>query len=52
MIIIGHSFGGYIACKYALRHPEKVQKLILLSPAGITKAAPGSEEISEAFIRE
>lgn len=31
--IIGSSFGGLMAALYASRHPEKVQKLILLAPA-------------------
>jgi pimeloyl-ACP methyl ester carboxylesterase len=32
----GHSFGGYMACHYALKYPERVKKLLLLSPVGIT----------------
>ena len=35
MILIGHSFGGRIAIKYAARYPEKVDKLILTGAAGI-----------------
>ena len=34
-IIIGHSFGGRIAIKYAVKYPEKVSKLILTGAAGI-----------------
>jgi len=34
-ILIGHSFGGRIAIKYAARYPEKVEKLILAGAAGI-----------------
>lgn len=30
--ILGHSFGGFICSKYALKHPEAVNKLILFSP--------------------
>lgn len=35
IILIGHSFGGRIAIKYAARHPEKIEKLILTGAAGI-----------------
>lgn len=33
---VGHSFGGYLSCHYALRYPQHVKKLILLSPVGLT----------------
>jgi len=35
VILIGHSFGGRIAIKYAAKYPEKVDKLILTGAAGI-----------------
>jgi len=35
IILIGHSFGGRIAIKYAAKYPEKVDKLILTGAAGI-----------------
>lgn len=39
--LIGHSIGGRIAWTFAARHPEKMQKLVLISPDGF--ASPGFE---------
>ncbi|MGC9525320.1 MAG: alpha/beta hydrolase [Limnospira sp.] len=33
--LVGHSLGGWIAASYALKYPEKVKGLILLSPEGV-----------------
>jgi pimeloyl-ACP methyl ester carboxylesterase len=35
IILIGHSFGGRIAIKYAVKYPERIEKLILTGAAGI-----------------
>ena len=37
IILVGHSYGGYIATLYAVEFPEHVEKMILLSPAGVLK---------------
>jgi len=37
-VLAGHSFGGHIACHYAVKYPKNVSKLLLLSPLGFTKA--------------
>lgn len=36
-IILGHSWGGAIAADFTLKHPEKIEKLILSSPLISTK---------------
>ena len=36
-ILIGHSFGGRIAIKYAAKYPEKINRLILTGAAGIKR---------------
>lgn len=33
--LLGHSFGGYVALAFADKYPERVQKLLLASPAGL-----------------
>ncbi|MEN9240279.1 MAG: alpha/beta hydrolase, partial [Thermostichales cyanobacterium SZTDM-1c_bins_54] len=35
LILVGHSFGGWVAAAYAIAHPHHLQALILLAPAGI-----------------
>jgi len=37
MTLVGHSLGGYLSIAYTLRYPTRVNKLILLSPAGIPR---------------
>jgi len=33
VVLMGSSLGGYLAALYAARHPEEVERLILLAPA-------------------
>ena len=35
MILAGHSMGGYLGVAYCERYPERVDRLILLSPVGV-----------------
>ncbi|KAJ2447890.1 hypothetical protein GGF42_005322, partial [Coemansia sp. RSA 2424] len=38
MVLCGHSFGGYMVGVYALRYPQHVEKLVMLSPIGVPEA--------------
>ncbi len=33
-VLVAHSFGGAVAVEYALRHPERIDKLVLIGMAG------------------
>jgi pimeloyl-ACP methyl ester carboxylesterase len=35
MSIVGHSMGGMLATRFALMHPERVEKLVLVNPIGL-----------------
>jgi cardiolipin-specific phospholipase len=35
--LAGHSFGGYMSVQYSLQYQNRVKKLFLLSPVGVTK---------------
>ncbi len=39
--LAGNSLGGYISWNYTLKHPDKVQKLILVDSVGFPQPLPG-----------
>ena len=39
-VLAGHSFGGQTAIQFAVQHPEKVEKLVLIAAAGVRRT-PG-----------
>jgi pimeloyl-ACP methyl ester carboxylesterase len=48
--LAGASMGGYIAGYYAADHPEEVQSLLLMAPAGILPPVPG--KLQQIYERE
>jgi len=38
VILIGHSYGGFVAAEYLALHPDRVERLVLSSPAEIQPA--------------
>ena len=36
-ILAGHSFGGFVCGHYAVKHPQHIKKLLMLSPFGVPK---------------
>ncbi|KAJ7086640.1 Alpha/Beta hydrolase protein [Mycena epipterygia] len=49
MTLAGHSLGAYFSVVYALKYPNRVNKLILLSPAGVPRD-PESTTVPEREI--
>lgn len=38
LVLAGHSLGGRLALEYTLAHPERVEALVLLAPAGLSES--------------
>ena len=43
MVLAGHSMGGYLSVAYCEKYPERVERLILVSPVGVPTASPRVE---------
>lgn len=44
--VAGHGLGGQLAWNYALRYPQTVQKLVLLSASGYPRGAPAASSLN------
>jgi cardiolipin-specific phospholipase len=40
MVLAGHSMGGYLSVAYCERYPDRVEKLVLISPVGVPDTPP------------
>ncbi len=40
IVLLGHSFGGAIVTEFALRHPDQVERLVLISTPGEYRLSP------------
>ena len=43
-VLLGHSYGGFLALEYALRHPERLSGLVLAS------TAPAMHHVEDSFV--
>lgn len=50
MILAGHSMGGYFVVAYCEKYPERVERLMLISPVGVPHLE-GEHEISSPSLR-
>lgn len=48
-ILVGASFGGWIAAEIAVRDPQSFSSLVLISPLGIKIGSPQTRDIADVF---
>lgn len=51
VVLVGHSMGGQVALTVALKYPAKVQKLVLIAPAGIEKFTKAEGDLLKKYTR-
>jgi pimeloyl-ACP methyl ester carboxylesterase len=47
--VVGVSFGGYVAMRLALAHPEQIEKLVLVDAAGLEPSSEERRQITANF---
>ncbi|XP_077983319.1 (Lyso)-N-acylphosphatidylethanolamine lipase-like [Glandiceps talaboti] len=50
MILVGHSFGGYLVSNYAMKYPERIQHLILVDPWGFPETPSLVRKLGSFFV--
>ncbi|MEU7024528.1 alpha/beta fold hydrolase [Streptomyces sp. NPDC046203] len=51
MVLLGHSWGAYLALRYALDHPRQVERLVYVSGVGIGPEEEWRPAYAENFLR-
>ncbi|WBW72397.1 mitochondrial cardiolipin-specific phospholipase Cld1 [Schizosaccharomyces osmophilus] len=49
MSLVGHSLGGYLSTVYAMRYPDRIEKLILVSPVGVPECPYATYDDAEEY---
>jgi pimeloyl-ACP methyl ester carboxylesterase len=49
VVVLGHSWGGYLALRLAVAAPERVAGLVLVDPLGATGPSGGASDLGEAL---
>lgn len=49
--LVGHSFGGYLSCAYALKHPDHIKHLVLADPWGFSPKPENHQSRAPLWVR-